>query len=92
MPKPLKAVYNPDAPYVVERHDYDYGDGSIGYEIWDTRDATYHRLCAVEEDYVDDEGPAEFNPDDPPDRGQAKMDADLIVKALNLYFICGPLK
>lgn len=82
MPKPLKAVYNPDAPYVVERHDY--GDGSIGYEIWDTRNATYHRLCTVEEDDVE-EGPAEFDPADPPDRGQAKMDADLIVRALNFY-------
>ena len=61
-------------PFVVERHDQE--DGSIHYEIWDTRQASYRRLCTVTEDPVEYEEPSE-------DRGRAKKDADLIVRSLN---------
>jgi hypothetical protein len=75
MAKPLRKTCSKRHPYVVERHDQE--DGSIHYEIWDERQETYHRLCTVAED------PCEF--DEPsPDRGRAKRDADMIVKALNL--------
>jgi hypothetical protein len=67
---------SPSPPYVVERHDQE--DGAIHYEIWDYRPDTYRRLCTVCENYVDD------SDDGSPDRGRAKQDADLIVRALNL--------
>ena len=69
MARPLRKTYSKSHPYVVERHDWD--DGSISYEIWDHRPETYRRLCSVDED----EGG---------DRGKAKQDAELIVRALNL--------
>ena len=55
-------------PYVVERKDWE--DGSISYEIWDHRPETYRRLCSVYEDLG-------------MKRGQAKQDAELIIRALN---------
>ena len=61
--------------FTVERHDQE--DGAIHYEIWDTKPASYRRLCVVCEDYNDD------SDDGSPDRGQSKKDADLIVRALN---------
>lgn len=74
MVRPLTKTYLPSRPYVVERHDWE--DGSISYEIWDTRPDTYRRLCSVyEDDSADDEEPAA--------RGQAKRDADMITRALN---------
>lgn len=66
---PLRKQYSPTHPFVVERHDYD--DDIIGYEIWDYRPETYHRLCTVYEDPGSE-------------RGQAKEDAEKIVRALNL--------
>ena len=74
MARPLHKTYNPDAPYVLERHDDE--DGAISYEIYDYRPDTYRRICRVSElsaDWEDDE------------RGQAKRDAELIVAALNAY-------
>lgn len=74
-PRPLQKTYSPAQPFVVERHDQE--DGSIHYEIWDERPDSYRRLCTVTEDPVEDcEEPNE-------DRGRAKRDADLIVRALN---------
>jgi hypothetical protein len=61
-------------PYVVERHDEE--DGSISYEIWDTRQETFRRLCRLSE--VDAE--VEAN-----DRGEARRDAYLICNALNAF-------
>lgn len=75
MARPLTKTYSPSNPYVVERHDQE--DGAIHYEIWDERPDTYRRLCTVREDYNDD------SEDGSPNRGQAKKDADLIVRALN---------
>lgn len=76
MARPLQKTYSKTHPYVVER--YDEEDGSISYEIWDYRPDTYRRVCVVAEpDAVDCE-------DDKPDRGQAKNDADMIARALNL--------
>lgn len=68
--RPLRKTYSPKHPYVIVRDDSDDDDGIIGYEIWDERPETYHRLCTVYED------PGE-------DRGEAKRDAELIVRALN---------
>jgi hypothetical protein len=76
MARPLRKTYSKTHPYVVVRHDQD--DGAIHYEIWDHRPDTYRRLCTVCEDYNDD------SEDGSPDRGQAKQDADMIVRALNL--------
>jgi len=73
--RPLRKTYDPNAPYVVERHDED--DGSIEYEIWDHRPESYRRLCTVSEDPVDDD-------EDCDDRGRAMRDADLICRALNV--------
>ena len=66
--RPLRKTYSRSHPYVVERHDWD--DGSISYEIYDNRPETYRRVCAVYEDHEN--------------RGEAKRDAELIVRALNL--------
>lgn len=78
MVRPLTKTYDPQNPFVVERHDQE--DGSIQYEIWDVRPETYRRLCTVAEDYNDD------SEDGSPDRGQTKKDADMIVTALNMVF------
>lgn len=43
--RPLKATYNPQAPYVVERDDGD--DGDITYDLVDTRPDTYRLVCVV---------------------------------------------
>lgn len=53
MPRPLSKTYDKTNPFVVERHDEE--DGSISYEIWDTRPDSYRRLCVCQEDYVDDQ-------------------------------------
>lgn len=75
--RPLQKTYSPSRPYVVERHDNE--DGSISYEIWDERPDTYRRVCAIHEGFCDDDDDIE-----PTDRGQAKRDANLIARALNL--------
>lgn len=74
--RPLQKTYSKTHPYVIVRTDGEFNEGDegediIGYEIWDERPESYHRLCTVYED------PGE-------DRGEAKRDAELIVRALNL--------
>lgn len=81
-PRPLRKTYSPSQPYSVERHDQE--DGSIHYEIWDTRPETYRRLCTVCEE------PNEFEDEPCEDRGQAKKDAELIIRALNLMHSYSP--
>lgn len=75
--RPLEKTYDPYMPYQVERHDQ--SDGSIAYEIWDTRPEHYRRLTTVYEHPVDDCEEPNL------ERGQAKKDSDLIVMALNRY-------
>lgn len=77
MVRPLTKTYSKTHPYVVERHDWE--DGSISYEVWDERPDTYRRVCSIHEGPSDDDEDME-----PVDRGQAKKDADLIARALNL--------
>lgn len=76
MAAPLKKTFSPTHPYVVERHDQE--DGSITYEVWDTRPDTYRRLCSMNE--WNDGG----REDGERDLSTAKADADLIADALNL--------
>lgn len=78
MARPLRKTYSTSHPYVVERHDQD--DGSITYEIWDHRPDSYRRLCSINEH--DDS--LEFDEDDGKPPHNAKSDAELIVRALNL--------
>lgn len=75
--RPLEKTFDPYQPFQIERHDQ--SDGSIAYEIWDTRPEFYRRLTTVYEN------PVEECEDPDLDRGQAKKDADLIVMALNRY-------
>ena len=67
-PRPLKATYQPDAPYVVEREDEE--DGSIRYLVFDHRPESYRFVCST-----NDDGGA---------WPHAKRDADLIARGLNL--------
>lgn len=78
MARPLSKTYDPANPFVVERHDQE--DGSIVYDIWDSRPETARRLCICQEDYVDEDD------DMPSARGQTKKDADMIATALNMVF------
>lgn len=66
--RPLTKTYQPDAPYVVTREDED--DGSIRYVIFDERPESYRFVCATY-----DEGGTD---------GNARRDADLIARGLNL--------
>lgn len=77
MVKPLQRTFLPTHPYVVERHDQD--DGSITYEIWDTRLDAYRRLCSLNE-WTD----GGFEGEDGKERSTAKADAEMIARALNL--------
>lgn len=67
MTAPLQKTYSKTHPYVIHREDHE--SGLIGYEIIDERPDTYHIVCIIYEE--------------PEDRGQAKRDAELIVRALN---------
>lgn len=83
MARPLQKTYSPTHPYVVERHDQE--DGSITYEIWDERPDSYRRLCSINEMYDslragDDD---DYNKRKRPPHN-AKSDAEMIVRALNL--------
>lgn len=76
--RPLQKTYSKTHPYAIERHDEE--DGSINYEIWDYRPESYRRLCSINdrddsETYSDDNHRPEHN---------AKSDAELIARALNL--------
>lgn len=66
--RPLTKRYHPEAPYAVHRSDEE--DGTIRYEVIDERPDSYRFICAT-----DDDGGA-----DP----QAKRDAELIARGLNL--------
>ena len=67
-PRPLPKTYQPAAPYVVTREDED--DGSIRYVIFDERPESYRFVCATNDD-------AGANP-------EARADADLIARGLNM--------
>lgn len=67
-PRPLKATYQPDAPYGVEREDEE--DGSIRYLVFDHRPESYRFVCSTN----DDQG----------GWPHAKRDAELIARGLNL--------
>lgn len=66
--RPLRATYQPDAPYVVEREDQD--DGSIRYMVFDHRPDTYRFVCSTNDDCGADPS--------------AKHDAEQIARGLNL--------
>lgn len=78
MARPLRKTYSPNHPYVVERHDQE--DGSITYEVWDLRPDSYRRLCSLNELYES----LTFNDDKTRPKHNAKSDAELIARALNL--------
>ena len=67
-PRPLTKTYQPDAPYTVQREDED--DGSIRYVIFDERPDSYRFVCAT-----NDHGGKD---------GDAKRDAEMIARGLNL--------
>jgi len=67
-PRPLRATYQPDAPYVVERDDEE--DGTIRYMVFDHRPESYRFVCTTN----DDQGAYPH----------AKRDAELIAQGLNL--------
>lgn len=75
--RPLRRTFSPTHPYVIKRHDQE--NGSITYEIWDHRPASYRRLCSINE--LNDGGAED---EDGRDLYTAKDDAELIVRALNL--------
>ena len=66
--RPLTKTYQPDAPYVVEREDQD--DGSIRYMVFDHRPDSYRFVCSTNDDGGTD--------------ADAKQDAELIVRGLNM--------
>ena len=67
-PRPLRATYQPGAPYAVTRQDQD--DGSISYEVYDERPDTYRFVCATS-DYIGG-------------NAYAKHDSEQIARGLNL--------
>jgi len=66
--RPLQKTYQPSAPYTITRDDED--DGSIRYVIFDERPESYRFVCAT-----NDDGGTDAN---------AKADAELIARGLNL--------
>jgi hypothetical protein len=72
-PRPLQKIYQPEAPYVVERMDQE--DGSITYDVFDERPDSYRFVCAVS-DYAGQ-------------NGFAKHDAEQIARGLNFLLQCG---
>ncbi len=77
MARPLQKTYSPTHPYAVQRIDHDHG--GISYEIIDERPDSYRIVCWCHEDEAGD-------------RMQAKRDADMIVRALNLMNHAYPVK
>ncbi len=65
-------------PFVVERHDWE--DGSISYEVWDQRPASWRRLCSINDR---DDSNTFFDEGKRP-KHCAKSDAEMIVQALNV--------
>ena len=84
MSRPLRKTYDPSNPFVAERHDQE--DGSIVYEIWDHRPSSYRRVCVCAEGYCDEDVEPDTN------RGQAKVDADMIATALNRIYGSRPFR
>lgn len=72
-PRPLRATYQPSAPYTVERMDHE--SGSILYEVVDMRPESYRTVC--------------FTDDDCGRNGYAKYDAEQIARGLNFLLQCG---
>ena len=67
-PRPLRATYQPDAPYAVTRQDQE--DSSISYEVYDERPDSYRFVCAISDEYGTN--------------AYAKHDAEQIARGLNL--------
>jgi hypothetical protein len=67
-PRPLRATYQPKAPYQVEREDWD--DGTIAFHVTDMRPDTYRTVVTLN----DNDGMNPF----------AKHDAEQIARGLNL--------
>ncbi len=76
-PRPLQKTYQPDSPYVVQRHDQD--DGSITYEVWDERPDSYRRICSINEWYDST-------------KTTAKYDAEAVARGLNMLVQFGKEK
>ena len=66
--RPLRATYQPDAPYAVTREDQD--DGSISFFVFDERPDSYRFVCGTSDD-------CGTNP-------YAKFYAEQIARGLNL--------
>lgn len=67
-PRPLRKIYQPNAPYEVEREDQD--DGSITYYVTDVRPDTFRDIAYCNDDMG-------RNP-------YAKHDAEQIARGLNM--------
>lgn len=67
-PRPLRKIYQPNAPYEVEREDMD--DGTITFWVTDMRPDTYRTLAHTNDDMG-------RNP-------YAKWDAEQIARGLNM--------
>lgn len=66
--RPLKATYQPSAPYQYERENLD--SGTIRFTVWDYRPESYRFVCSLDDDCGHD--------------AYAKFNAQQIVKGLNL--------
>lgn len=75
-PRPLRATYQPNAPYEVEREDQD--DGTIMFWVADLRPDSYRTVCHTNDDMG-------RNP-------YAKFDAEQIARGLNLLVQYGKEK
>lgn len=67
-PRPLRKTYQPNAPYEVEREDWD--NGTIAFHVVDCRPESYRTVCTMNDDGGRD--------------AYAKHDAEQIARALNL--------
>jgi len=74
--RPLKKTYQPNAPYEVEREDWD--NGTIAYHVMDVRPDSYRTVCTTNDDGGCD--------------GYAKHDAEQIARGLNLLVQYGKEK
>jgi hypothetical protein len=67
-PRPLRATYQPKAPYQVEREDWD--DGTIAFHVTDMLPDTYRTVCTLN--------------DDCGSNAYAKHDAEQVARGLNM--------
>jgi hypothetical protein len=72
-PRPLQKTYSPQAPYVVQRDDGQYGE--ITYEIMDERPDSYRIVARTSDEFGEN--------------GYAKHDAEQIARALNMMVQLG---